>query len=171
VTPLPPEPTARYGSYAAARESLEVLLRRTLGAWADSATWTRQDEPFYYRDSVTLVKTTRGTYFWARDERSVPVLVPCLHMTVENDVEGAPGSSEIEKALEAAGWVRDDVYDADGPDGTHFVLVCLEALCDVDASWDGGDDSDSTYVSAPGERVELRCVPPPAPTRLPGRDR
>jgi hypothetical protein len=32
-------------------------------------------------------------------------------------------------------------------------------LCRVEGRWDGGDESDSTYIPSPGEHIELTCVP------------
>src|SRR5262249_30269500 len=42
----PAEPTARYGSYRAAGDSLRLIVRHALGSWADRATWKRTREPF-----------------------------------------------------------------------------------------------------------------------------
>jgi len=46
----PPQPTARYGSYRVACDSLRRISGRALGAWADSARWTRSKEEFWYWD-------------------------------------------------------------------------------------------------------------------------
>ena len=156
-----PVPRARYGTYPAAMESLRAIVRRALGAWADSARWTSGPQRYLYRDQLTLEKTTRGTLFWAIEPRDSEVAVRGLRMTLATHAPGARGNEDIERALLERGWVRDGVYDADGPDGTHFVMISREALCDVQASWDGGDDSDTTYVPVPGERIELVCVPRP----------
>src|SRR5262249_30678933 len=131
VSPDRPHPTARYGSYGAAADTVRAIIRRALGAWADSARWTRGREPFLYRDSVHLNRSTQGRYFWSIDDRDTQVTVATVHMKFVSHSGDAPGSSAIEQALTRAGWDRDGVYDADGPDGTHFVLVSHEALCDV----------------------------------------
>ena len=171
VAPTPPDPVARYGSFQSAREHLEILVRRTLGTLSDSARWTRKNEPFVYRDAVRLNRTNAGSFYWTVEARDSAVIVPCLHVTLESHRDGTPGSAALGKALEAAGWAMDDVYDADGPDGTHFAYVCREALCDIDGRWDGGDDSDSTSVASPGETFELRCVPrTPRPGPTTGRE-
>src|SRR5262245_20166792 len=62
VAPEPPRPTARYGSYRAASAALRAIVRRTLGAWGDSARWSSGREPFWYNDQVRLVRTTKGTF-------------------------------------------------------------------------------------------------------------
>ena len=168
VAPEPPHPTARYGSLNAAAESLRSIVRSALGAWADSARWSRARESFEFHDGVRLVRTTRGEFYWdAVAEREARV--PCLHMRWESHVAGAPGNESIEDALKRAGWDVDDRYSADGPDGTYYALACREALVEIRGTWDGGDDSDTTYVPAPGESVELRCVPRPPEPRPRGR--
>jgi hypothetical protein len=165
VAPEPPRPSARYGSYRAASASLQGIVRRVLGAWADSARWSSGREDFWYNDQVRLVRTTKGTFYWdGAETRDSAARVPCLHMRYESHSAEAPGTETIERALQAAGWDLDNRYSADGPDGTYFALACREALVEVRGSWDGGDDSDTTYVPRPGETVELRCVPrPPEP--------
>lgn len=160
ATAARPDPRVGYGTFAVACDSVRALTRAALGAWADSARWSLRREPFTYRDRPKLSRSTRGDRFWTLEDRDSTVL--CLRLELENHVQGAPGSAALGKALERAGWVMDDQYDADGPDGTVFALVCREALCLIEGQWDGGDDSDSTYVSAPGETVLLRCVPRPA---------
>ena len=51
-----------------------------------------------------------------------------------------------------AGWRADN--EADGPDGTAFRIMRGNVFCAVEGRWDGGDDSDPTYV--PSTRVEFR---------------
>ena len=50
------------------------------------------------------------------------------------------------------GWRADD--EADGPDGTAFRIMRSNVFCAVEGRWDGGDDSDPTYV--PSTRVEFQ---------------
>jgi hypothetical protein len=57
------------------------------------------------------------------------------------------------QGLLAHGWREDPQYAADGPDGTVFALRNQAALCIANGRWDGGDDSDPTYV--PDDRYEL----------------
>ena len=163
VAPDPPRPTARYGSYRAACDGLKAIAGRALGGWAKSARWSRSRERFEYHDAVSLVRTLRGTYYWDGDGPR-PAEVPCLHMHYQSATEDAPGTMTLQEALQAAGWDMDNRYSADGPDGTYFAMACDQALVEIRGSWDGVDDSDSTYVPTPGETVELRCVPrPPEP--------
>jgi hypothetical protein len=51
------------------------------------------------------------------------------------------------------GWTEDFRYAADGPDGTAFALIKGPVLCMFEAAWDGGDDSDPSYV--PDDRYQL----------------
>lgn len=163
-----PRPTATYGSFRTARSSLERIVRGALGAFADSARWQPADTSFVYRDQQKLVRSRRGDSFWVMEDRDAPIRVAGVRMTFETVSAKAPGVERIAEALQRAGWAEDMVYSADGPDGTSFAYVCREALCVVQASWDGGDDTDTTYVPVPGESVSLICVPrlaEPAPRR------
>lgn len=163
------EPTAHYGSYRAAADSLRVLLQRTLGSWSDSASWQRTREPFHFvlHHGVRLVQPKRGDPFWDLEDVDTTIVGPCLRMSYAHHDSAAPGYDEIDAALRKSGWVIDDRYDADGPDGTRFVLLCREAMVEIEASWEGGDESDSTYVPAPGQSITLRCVPRPRERRFP----
>jgi hypothetical protein len=157
-----PQPTARYGSHRVACDSLRAIVQRALGAWADSAHWTRGKEEFWYNDARELIRTPQGNTFWEEGlRRKRPAIVPCFHMKYATHTADAPGTDAIDAALQKAGWVYELNYSADGPDGTYFALICDQALVEIDGSWDGGDDTDTTYVPVPGEAVELRCVPRP----------
>lgn len=64
--------------------------------------------------------------------------------------------------LVARGWKEDLRYAADGPDGTAYALRNHSVFCLFRGTWDGGDDSDPTYV--PDDRYELTvaCMSEPA---------
>lgn len=66
---------------------------------------------------------------------------------------------EIGNALTSAGWGHQDGYSADGPDGTVMGFRTGKFLAVVEGRWDGGDDSDTTYVPAPGCELTVTCVP------------
>ncbi len=57
----------------------------------------------------------------------------------------------------AAGWREDGDYGADGPDGTDVGMRKGSVVCVIEASWNGGDDSDSTYVSDNRYEVTISC--------------
>jgi len=69
----------------------------------------------------------------------------------------APMGDVLERAS-AAGWTdRSKLLSADGPDGSIVAVSRGGVACLVSGSWDGGDDSDSTYVSAPGFEIAASC--------------
>lgn len=74
----------------------------------------------------------------------------------DTDRIAAPVEMLVE-AMQAEGWRALLQYQADGPDGSLVGLVFGETLCIVRGSWDGGDDSDTTYVPVPGYEVEVSC--------------
>lgn len=54
-------------------------------------------------------------------------------------------------------WVGLLRYAADGPDGTLAGYQRGAVRCTVASSWDGGDDSDSTYVPKDWFKEETSC--------------
>ena len=56
------------------------------------------------------------------------------------------------------GWTEDYEYGADGPDGSAFAFRKGSVLCVFRAQWDGGDDSDPTYVPEDRYDVEVDCL-------------
>src|SRR5262245_57445515 len=154
-----PLPSVSYGTYSEARRHFEKLMRRTLGAYADSAVWLRTETDFLYRDRVTLERSIRGNLYWAVNDRPAASHVPALVVTLRARRAGISDVIAIADTLQAAGWAEDGAYSADGPDGTAFAYVCREALCFTQAAWDGGGESDTTYVPAPGVYVQIICMP------------
>jgi hypothetical protein len=150
-----PDPHTSYGSFAAARDHVEKTLRRMLGAYADSAHWSRGTIAFTYRDRMELQRPPGGYPFWTVEDRTRPSRVPSLRMVLDTSTDHGPDVAAISEALIAEGWVEDGAFGADGPDGSVFAYVCREALCRVEGRWDGGDESDSTYIPSPGEHIEL----------------
>lgn len=53
---------------------------------------------------------------------------------------------QISNLLTEEGWTQNYEYSADGPDGTTFSLRKGDDCCIVHGRWDGGDDSDTTYI-------------------------
>ncbi len=113
---------------------------------------------------TSLADPMGGTPGWRRG---------CLVVLKDTtDTAGAPMQS-LEQWFTAHGWVYAH-YSADGPDGTVFGYAGSGRLCVVRGSWDGGDDSDSTYVPRPGFEATIACAPavpadtasaPPPPSR------
>lgn len=57
----------------------------------------------------------------------------------------------------AAGWANLWRLTADGPDGTVQTFQRGPVRCQVSGEWDGGDDSDTTYVPSPFFRERTIC--------------
>jgi hypothetical protein len=64
---------------------------------------------------------------------------------------------DLAEALVAEGWERLLAYQADGPDGSLTGLSVGPVLCVISGRWDGGDDSDTTYVPVPGYDLDVQC--------------
>lgn len=134
-----PEPTVEYSSLEAVRDTILAMARRGT-ATGDTA--------------VHIASApTRFQYHFVQDSTAGYA----IHVAV-TDTSGCPEIS-IEKALESAGWAPKYDYSADGPDGTTMGYVTRKFFCFLEASWDGGDDSDTTYVPAAGCEVTVTCVP------------
>jgi len=141
AVPEPPEPvpTATYASLQAVRDTIDAILRHTLAPGDTAIHVSREQATFTYSYAPATVKawTTRIV---VTDTTSCP-----------NDVVG--------DALVKRGWVPNYAYGADGPDGSDMGYVTAKYLCVIVAQWDGGDDTDTTYVPAPGCEVRITCVP------------
>lgn len=150
------KPSLRYGSFHVAADSARAIVGRSLGTWADSALWGREPIAFEYRDSIQVMEGAHP--MWVLGPRAAPLVNGwTLSLAVHSD--GFEGERMLLRGLRAAGWVEDAQYSADGPDGSIVALVSEEAICRYTANWDGGDESDSTVVPAPGMTIELECVP------------
>lgn len=150
------KPALHYGSFHVASDSARAIVARSLGAWADSATWRRDPIAFDYRDSIQVMAGDHP--MWVLGSRLAPP-VPGWTMTLVTHSDALEGERTVLGGLRDAGWVEDGQYGADGTDGSTLALVSEEAICFYSASWDGGDDSDSTYVPLPGMSIRLECVP------------
>ena len=144
-----PQPRASYGSFRAACDSLEAIIRRALGDLAHSAEFVHGPVSFRYLDHVTLNRATTGQYFWWMSARDTDATVPGLRIT--SDVIDPHA---LDSTLVLAGWDNAQ-YDADGPNGSMYGRVCGEALAVVVSTWDdAGDDTTLTNFN-----VQVTCVP------------
>jgi hypothetical protein len=134
-----PQPTVDYPSLDVARDSIGALVRRCLNP-ADPAV-------------RVSMGPARFKYWYAADSADGWA----FHIVV-TDTSECP-NERLQNALTTAGWAPLYGYSADGPDGGILGLVSRRFLCVVEGQWDGGDDSDSTYVPAPGCEVTVTCVP------------
>lgn len=134
----PPEPTATYPSLEAVRDTVEAMARRGVALGDTAVHVSLQAVTFQYQ---WVDASASG---WA------------IHAVV-TDTSACP-VDYVEHALEAAGWAPRYDYGADGPDGTAMGYVTKEYFCKIEGRWDGGDDSDTTYVPAPGCEMMVTCV-------------
>ena len=137
-----PEPTADYPSLEAARDSIGQMIDsvvRSIG------------RP--HGDRIGLSRErTRFKYWYAGDSTDA-----WTYRIVVPDSSECP-MLRLERRLGEAGWTAHHAYIADGPDGGVMGFVSKRHFCVVEGRWDGGDDSDSTYVAKPGCRVTVTCV-------------
>jgi len=137
--PPPPIPTATYSSLEEVRDSIEAILRHALAPGDTAIHRSRERTSFTYHYAPA---TVRG---WL------------VHIIV-TDTTTCPNEL-LGDSLVKAGWVPDYLYSADGPDGSDMGYLTAKYLCVIEAQWEGGDDSDTTYVPAPGCEVRITCVP------------
>ena len=64
----------------------------------------------------------------------------------------------LRRQFAESGWTEDYDYAADGPDGSAFAFRNGRVLCVFRAHWDGGDDSDPTYVPEDRYDLEVDCL-------------
>lgn len=134
-----PQPTVDYATLEIARDSIGVMVHRSVNPLNPSVQVRSGPGGFRYWYAADSVDG------WA------------FHIVV-TDTSECP-DTRVENALQAAGWTQADGYSADGPDGTVMGFVTKRFLCVVEGRWDGGDDSDSTYVPEPGCELTVTCVP------------
>ena len=133
------QPTVDYPSLNAARDSIGAMVHRSVNPGNPAV--RLRDGPVRFK----YMYAPDSTDGWA------------FHVAV-TDTSVCP-VDRVERALEAAGWAPSYGYSADGPDGTVLGFVTRRFLCVVEGTWDGGDDSDPTYVPAAGCEVTVTCVP------------
>ena len=72
--------------------------------------------------------------------------------------EGQTPDRILLEKLREQGWKEDLASMADGPDGTAFALRKNPVLCMFQASWDGGDCTDTTYIPDDRYALNIRCM-------------
>jgi hypothetical protein len=134
-----PEPTVDYASLEKARDAVERLVRRSVNLKNPAVSVHRDTVTFQYWYAHAAA---RGWIFRVevRDTSVCPI-------------------ETIEDAMQNAGWAQAYGYQADGPDGGDMGFVTRRFLCLIQGQWEGGDDSDTTYVPAPGCKVTATIVP------------
>ena len=131
-----------YGSFGAAAESLEAIVRRTFGAYADSAEWNR--------DSIETLHEGRP--------RSIPALR--VRITATGEIDAPPDRHRLDEVLYLSGWRYDqDASEQGTDDGYANGMFCREAYCGIITTWEMKSINDSTRVRVPGTRIEIDCLP------------
>jgi hypothetical protein len=78
------------------------------------------------------------------------------------------GTDSVIQWFKGRGWSDRTTISADGPDGTVVGLYHQGVTCILRGQWDGGDDSDTTYVPSDTLEVHLACARAiPADTTVP----
>jgi hypothetical protein len=125
----PPEPTATYGSLRKACTTVRAIMHARLGV------------------DVSLSDSVAYENEFVQAHRTGCELRATGKLSVRPDTVGSSSvDGDLAAGLEAAGWADIPRYTADGPDGGSFGRRSHETVCLFRFSWDGGDDSDSTYV-------------------------
>ena len=138
-----PVPTVAYPSLAAA---CDLVQRAMTGRLQVSV--ARGDSVEFENEFVRARRTgcelkARGTFVRERADTAT----------------GSTGSDgDLADALKDAGWVEVSRYTADGPDGSIAGMRSRETVCIFTWSWDGGDDSDSTYVPSDQWDLVTHCA-------------
>ena len=137
-----PEPTADYPTFEAARDSIGAMIERVVRSTAHA-----------HGSAIQLSRVkSRFKYWYAGDSTD-----SWEFRIVVTDSSECP-MTRLEYVLGEAGWTAHPAYIADGPDGGVMGFVSKRHFCVVEGHWDGGDDSDSTYVPEPGCQVTVTCV-------------
>ncbi|HEU4647621.1 MAG TPA: hypothetical protein VFS33_01080 [Gemmatimonadales bacterium] len=142
-----PEPRARYASLRAGCDSVEALATRAVGVALSRADDVPVDFGFGGASKRTGCELKARGKFERAPRDSSGAAQPAA-----DPVGGLDG------AFKGAGWVYAH-YAADGPDGSVVGWRSAESTCVASWSWDGGDDSDSTYVPSDDWELTLACAP------------
>ncbi len=143
-----PEPRVAYPSVLVACDSVGVIARRVLAVAVTRADST-VDMDFGLGRRPGCLLTASGKF--------APVRPPPPNASPEAQ-EALTEYGRVGDALKQAGWAYLPQYQADGPDGESQSFRSRESLCIVRWSWDGGDDSDSTYVPSDDWGLEVACA-------------
>jgi hypothetical protein len=85
--------------------------------------------------------------------------IGCRVLALGTNTAASTSVEAIAQRYRSAGWHEASALDADGPDGSIVGLELGGITCVVEGRWDGGDDSDSTYVPSDSLRLAASCAP------------
>jgi len=134
-----PAPTVEYASLETVRDSVLAIARRLV---------PRGDTAIH----VSVGPARFQSWYVADSVSGYAVRV------VVTDTTFCP-VEEVAQALTAAGWATHPGYSTDGTDGTVMGFETMKYVCILEGRWDGGDDSDPSYVPAPGCEMTATCAP------------
>lgn len=137
-----PEPTAVYASLRLACDSVEALAKRR-HFMVTRADGVAVDFGFGGPPRTGCELKASGKFVRAAPDST-------------GHVEDEP--STLADGFKEAGWAYTAQYQADGPDGEAEGWRSKETTCVVRWSWDGGDDSDSTYVPSDDWDLVIGCA-------------
>jgi hypothetical protein len=155
VTQLPPEPEEQpepkvaYPSVGIACDSVRALTQRVLDVPV-SRTDSMMDMDYGLGRRAGCLLNAGG------NASPIPPSEPPTPSS--GPQEQVTSSGRLGDALQQAGWAYLPHYQADGPDGESQGYRSRESVCIVRWSWDGGDDSDSTYVPSDAWDLEVACA-------------
>lgn len=86
-----------------------------------------------------------------------PAGLPACHVAGTSPA-GLDSAGQARLYWPATGWVSLWRLTADGPDGAVQTFQRGLVRCQVSGEWDGGDDSDTTYVPSPFFRERTICL-------------
>ena len=119
------------------------------------------------RDTIArLLAKKKGVRLWRSSGRFESPhggrLLTTARLTIHGSYKTTPAPKDaislIEAYMNRSGWRNDEECSADGPGGTFWGMRRAGVRCLVLGEWDGGDDSDSTYVPAPEYKVIVDCL-------------
>lgn len=139
-----PEPTLAYPSLRTACDSVEALAKR-------------RQFPVARKDGVPVDFGFGGPPRTGCELKATGRFAPTGPPDSTGLVKDEP--STLVDGFKEAGWAYMAQYQADGPDGEAEGWRSKETTCVVRWSWDGGDDSDSTYVPSDDWDLVISCAP------------
>jgi hypothetical protein len=142
-----PEPTVRYPSLVVACDSVEALVRRQVQVAVSRADSAAVDFGFGGPPRTGCELKASGKFI-----RTAPDSTPSAEQAQDEP-------STLAHSFEKAGWGYLAHYQADGPDGEAEGWRSKESTCVVRWEWDGGDDSDPSYVPSDDWDLEVGCTP------------
>lgn len=144
VTPAP------FQRPPAARDS----LRRTA---LPANVWAARDSIARMLAGVRDIKVSRSSGL-LEDTFGRPHLACRLLVDGTRTLTGTGVVDRLRPWLESHGWTPDDECSADGPDGTFWGMQRDGVRCLIEGRWEGGDDSDSTYVPSLAYIAIIDCM-------------